>query len=421
MENRAICRQVVEALRNGIPPRRGVELYSVGNEKLIAGVKRHLLSAIQDQGIIRFVNGSWGAGKTHLFRQLRDLAFAENCLVSNVELNVTDAALNRFQTVFYAIARNVSTPVAEEAGSVAEAAPIRHVVRESLAFLATGDHRMPDEVTYQHMDAARTALMADPVIDIDFKKIVLAYWDTFLPEAADADLQEECRSEILQWFSGEGTVGSYRKRFDVNKVPSKDNAKLMLQSLAGFARLSGYRGLLILFDEAEQAYSVMRRSALRDAHNNLLSLINNIDGLPGLFLVYATTPDFYNDPRHGIVTYGALEGRIGRPRDSEPRALDRIWNLDAIQTHRELYQEAARKILNVYSCATNVDAVDLPTQAEIDSLVAQLLIKHPGSSSCRFWRVLTTALVLRLDDHIEGETRSTDQLYVDVMDRLREA
>ena len=79
-------------------------------------------------------------------------------------------------------------------------------------------------------------------------------------------------------------------------------------------RLSGYKGVLILFDEAEQAYSIMRRAALRAAHDNLLSLINNIESSRGLFLIYATTLDFFTDPTHGIVVYGALSGRVGNPR-----------------------------------------------------------------------------------------------------------
>ncbi|MCY7385597.1 MAG: ATP-binding protein [Microcoleus sp. CAN_BIN18] len=69
------CTQVVESLRKGIPPQRGVDLYSVGNEKLILGIKRFHLSAIGEGGLIRFISGSWGAGKTHFFRLLREVAF----------------------------------------------------------------------------------------------------------------------------------------------------------------------------------------------------------------------------------------------------------------------------------------------------------------------------------------------------------
>ena len=75
MDQRLIATQVVESLRKGIPPQRGVELYSVGNEKLMEGIKKRHLDNITEQGIIRFVSGSWGAGKTHFFRQLREVAF----------------------------------------------------------------------------------------------------------------------------------------------------------------------------------------------------------------------------------------------------------------------------------------------------------------------------------------------------------
>ena len=201
---------------------------------------------------------------------------------------------------------------------------------------------------------------------------------------------------------------------------SKENAKLMLQSLTGFVRLSGYRGLLILFDEAEQAYSVMRKSALRDAQNNLLSLINNIESLNGLFLLYATTPDFYTDPRHGIVAYGALSGRIGKPEQHHPRALDTVWNLDAVETTLDAYQAAAKRIRTVYATAFPDAESNLPTERKVQDKVAELFRIHPSLAAIRFWRLLVTALITDFDDHLEGEARSTEQLYDDVMARLRE-
>ena len=231
---------------------------------------------------------------------------------------------------------------------------------------------------------------------------------------------EQTRGEILQWFAGEGTVGTYKKRFGVGKMVSKQNAKLMLHSLASFVRLSGYRGLLILFDEAERAYSVMRKAALRNAHNNLLSLINNIESLAGLFLLYATTPDFYTDPKHGIVIYGALQGRIGKPEDRRPRALDRIWNLDAVETTIEEYQTSATKIRSVYLTAYPEVEAEMPSEERVRQMVAQLRDIHPNMSAVRFWRVLVTAVVVDFDDHLEGEAREPEQLYEDVMDKLRE-
>ena len=68
LNQQSIALQVIESLRKGIPPQRGVDLYSIGNEKLIEGIKKYHFSAMNKGGIIRFVSGSWGAGKTHFFR-----------------------------------------------------------------------------------------------------------------------------------------------------------------------------------------------------------------------------------------------------------------------------------------------------------------------------------------------------------------
>jgi hypothetical protein len=221
---------VIEALRKGIPPRYGVSLYSVGHEKLLDGISKYHLTGIEDQGIIRFLSGSWGSGKTHFFRLVRELAFKNECLVSNVELNVHEAALDKFERVFYSIISNIMTPLYYEEGMGQEAAPFGQVVRESLAYLATGQREVGAEITHDEYMKASQALMADRGIDIDFKKMIQHYWETFLPEAAEPAIQEQTRAEVLQWFSGEGTVGSYRRRFGVTKIVSRDNAKLMLRS-----------------------------------------------------------------------------------------------------------------------------------------------------------------------------------------------
>jgi len=415
-----LASQITEALRKGIPPQRGVAHYSVGNEKLIAGVKKFHLTGIQDRGIIRFVNGSWGAGKTHFFRLLREIAFENDCLVSFVELNANDTALNRFEKIFYSIVRNIATPGYYFGSAQMEAAPFGHVIQEAMGFISRGDHSGTIDISHEDYTKAVEVLFVDGSIDIDFKKMIQAYWDTYLSEGADSAMLEQARAEILQWFSGEGSIGTYRKKYGVSKLVSKDNAKLMLQSLAGFVRLAGFRGLLILFDEAEQAYSIMRTSQLRDAHNNLLHLINRIEEIPGLFMIYATTPDFFTDPKHGIVVYGALAGRIGKPEQKAPRALDTIWNFDAVSTQLEDYQAAAKKIANIYKVSFPEAANKMPDDASIDKFVSELNATHPSLSAVQFWRVMVTALITHFDDYMDGEIRPTSKVYGDVMNRLRE-
>jgi hypothetical protein len=380
---------------------------------------RHL-EGIADKGIIRFVSGSWGAGKTHFFRLMREEAFESNCLVSVVELNVNEAPLNKFERVFFQIVRNVVTPNYFAGEVPTSVTPFGNVLREALVYLSTGAHGQPIGVTHEDFTVASEKLMACEAIDIDFRKIVKSYWETYLAQATDPTLVDQKRDELLQWFSGEGTIGQWRKSHGVNKIVSKDNARLMLQSLAAFIQLVGYKGLVILFDEAEMAYSIMRKSALRDAQNNLLHLLNNVSELTGLFLIYATTPDFFTDPRHGIVIYGALAGRIGTPSDKPPRALENIWNLDALDFELEQYQEAAKKIRSIYLEAYPGSRNEILKEGELGTLVGQLYEKHPRLSQVRFWRVLTATTVRMLDDSIEGEKITATEVYKDVMTHLRE-
>lgn len=432
-----IATQVVESLRKGIPPQHGVDLYSVGNQELIDGIKKFLLSRIGEGGIIRFISGSWGAGKTHFFRLLREVLSQDNCLVSHVQLNVDDAVLNKFERIFSAILRNISTGyyLAEN-----EAAPFGKVIKKSLAYLSTGSCELSNEISYEDYVKAREALILDRSIDIDFKKMIQKYWETFLPMYLHPDMQDPCRndlarwgrgeiqeeirSKIIQWFSGEGGLAIYRNRFQVNKIVDKDNAELMLQSLDGFVRLSGYKGLVILFDEAQQAYSIMRnmrKSPLREAHNNLLSLSHNIEALKGLFLIYATTPDFFTDPKYGIVTLEAWSRQVGKPEQQrQPTALDTIWNLDRVVIELSDYQTAANKILSIYATAYPENTRKLPSQIKVESFVKELYDIHPPLSAVGFWRLLLTALITHFDCQVEGKITSAETIYDDVMERLKE-
>lgn len=420
MSDQQLATGIVESLRHGLPPQKGIRTYAVGYETLLDGIDKRHLSEIENRGILRFVSGSWGSGKTHFFRLLREQAFEKGCLVAGVELNVNEAPLNKFEQVFHSIIQKVQSPGYYAGNVPPTAVPFGAVLGEALVFLSTGKHEQPQRISHEDYTRACEKLMACQAIDIDFRKIVQKYWETYLPEAPDSAVIDQKRAELLQWFSGDGTAGHWRKQ-GINKVVDRSNAKLMLESLAAFARLVGYRGIVILFDEAEMSFSVMKKSALKEAHNNLLHLINNVDQIPGLFLIYATTPDFYTDPRHGIVTYGALAQRIGMPNDKPPKAVDDVWNIDAVAFTLDDYQAAAKKIRDIYMDAYPEAKDTSPTDDALGDVVAELYGKHPQLAQVRFWRVLITATVRALDNSLEREAIPTPQLYNDVMVTLRES
>ena len=417
------ARKIIASLRKGIPPKKGVTKYSIGYEKFLRGIERNIFPDMKIQGTLRFVNGSWGAGKTHLFRLLKERCLQENILVSNVELNNTETPFNKFETVLSAIFKALITPSAyqEEDERVDGFA---RVLVETANFLASGTAIYNENINDNDLKIASDKLMANKNIDIDFKKIVKEYWKTFLTNESSLGEIEEKRGELLQWFSGEGTATQFRKEYKVNKMVNKTNAKLIFSSLAAFIQLAGYNGLAVLFDEAEMGYSTMKKSQLRQSHNNLLSLIANIEKHKGLLLIYATTPDFFTDDKHGVKIYGALAGRIGELKSERPRSLKLIWNLDALVFSLEDYNNAAMRIRNLYLEANVLTKNDLGSDESLKYFVAELYDEYSATAAVRFWRILCKALIEKYFDNIlegdEPEEINARDTYYSSLDALKE-
>src|SRR5437868_13899865 len=112
---------IIEDLRHGIPPRRYVSLYSVGEGEFLEGVRKRHLESASGAGRIRFISGSWGSGKTHFLRLLREKAFDTNYLVATVELSRDETPFNKFEEVFYRIVRSITSPEMYEAGDLSSA------------------------------------------------------------------------------------------------------------------------------------------------------------------------------------------------------------------------------------------------------------------------------------------------------------
>ena len=411
---------IIESLRLGIPPSRGVREYSAGNDDFLEQIrKRHLRETPSIRGKIRFVSGSWGAGKTHFLARIRETAFDSNYLVSSVGLSVDETPFNRFEEVFYRIVREISSPEMYETGTTALDAPLGEVFRQQLF----GSSPPPADAVIDPgiYDHACQTLMKNGEIDIDFRRLVCRYWETFLPNAGDPAMLEDRRGKIMQWFSGEGTIGIYRKEFGVQKLVNRSNARLLLRALGRYSIHAGFTGIVVLLDEAEVSYSTMRKSDLKKAHNNLLHLINSIEESPGLFLVYATTPDFYTDEHHGIQIYGALAQRVGRPEEHSPRALDRVWNLEYVQPDLTDYRTAARKIRDLYQAAYPEYEEMIANDSTLDTFVEELLQAHPRFSAVGFWRVLVKGVIELLERKVEGEeVPSTVELHDAIIEELRE-
>jgi len=389
--------EIIESLRSGVPPRRGVSAYATGTEFVEKVRKRHLDRGIES-GKIRFVNGSWGAGKTHFFRLLREHAFEANLLVSTVELTADQTPFNKFERVLYEVVRNITSPSMYQNGNLSEALPFGEVLRDALDSRAA---EMDSRATAAESLAVEVMQRED--LDIYFRRVVAAYWKTFTAEETELSALAEQRGSLLQWFEGEGQSTALRRDFGIQKMVTKENARIILNSLGPFVKWLGFAGLLILLDESEMTHSTMRKASLKQAHNNLLHLINEVGETEGIFLLYTAVPEFFSDQRTGIIQYGALAARIGQPADKAPAALDKIWNIDKLENSDAHFLEAASKIRALYLVAYDDAKDDVIDEDALRLHVEGLVQQHPEFASVSPWRMVITGVIQVLDRSVEGD------------------
>ena len=218
MVDQARAENIIESLRSGTPPINGVREYSAGNEDFLEQIrKRHLRRIPGVRGKIRFNSPVLGElGKTHFLAQIRETAFDSNYLVSSLQLSADETPFNRFEEVFYRIVKQVASPEMYNGGGRALDAPLGEVFRQQLF---GSDPAAPNAAIDREIyDQAGQELMENGEIDIDFRRLVCRYWETFLPESGDSVMLEDRRGRIMQWFSGEGTIGTYRKEFGVQEA-----------------------------------------------------------------------------------------------------------------------------------------------------------------------------------------------------------
>lgn len=388
---------IVEKLRKGLPPRRYASLYSSGMENFVANVRKQHLDRRSSGGRIRFVSGSWGSGKTHLFRLLAEQAFDANYLVSNVELSKSEAPFNRFELVLASILRNIASHETETGRD--SATPLGDMLR---LHLETVEQRTGTDLA-SVISSEKERLLADEAIDLDVRRVIAAYWETFQPGLSDAGLQVR-RGQLLQWFTGDANRSEMRKTYGVQRVLNKENSRIFLNSIVAVAKFLGYRGLVVLFDESEMSHSTMAKGHLAQAHNNLLHLINEIDSIAGLVMIYAAVPEFFNDDRQGIRIYGALASRIGQPESTPPSALQRVWNLDAVDVPAGQFRDTARRIRTIYAKAFPDDVANLMVEAELLKRVDVVVAEHGQYERVSKWRAVVQECVKLLDLTLEGGT-----------------
>lgn len=225
-------RKIVEALRLGIVPDEGFELFTVGREDEVRDFSRWLESADEPA---KTLIGAYGSGKTHLLNFIRLLALEAGYAVSLIEMDSQESPFSKPKRVYSQIARNLQW---KDGGRIRDfRALLDRILQQGY---------LPDHRYYKY-------------------------------------LRRRMEPELWSWIDGsDGTIRPMSHDGEFSHLPglydytTAANVYCYLLSGLGWAcqrRGVELRGILILFDESEAIYHARGRLLQERSVNFLDALI----------------------------------------------------------------------------------------------------------------------------------------------------
>lgn len=313
--------EVIDALRRGTVPARGLDLLAVGLDRIGPTIEEEVTRAASGGGVFKCLRGEWGSGKTFAARWIADRARRAGFVTSEIQISETETPLHHLQTVYRRLVERLAVGDGD-AGAFRSLIDGWFFVLEEDA-LADGSIDEHDEAALaEATDRLVEARLAEVSrTNSTFATVLRAYRRAM----HDGDLATA--EGLVAWLGGQPNVAAAVKRYaGIKGEIDHAGALSFLQGLLTVIRDSGHGGLLVVLDEVETLQRV--RSDTRDKSLNALrQLIDEVDGgrFPGLYLLVTGTPAFFDGPQ-GVQRLAPLAQRLatdfsGDPRFDNPRAV----------------------------------------------------------------------------------------------------
>jgi hypothetical protein len=293
---------ILQALAAGVVPRVGLQHIQVGRVRELNALVRDIERIADGGSTIRFVIGEYGAGKSFFLSLVRLVALEKKLLTVHADLGPDrrlHASGGQARSLFGEALRNLATRTKPEGGALAGVLErfIGNVVK------ASQENGMPVKRALED----RLGTLRESGGGYDFATVVEAYWRGV--EEGDDDL----KLKALRWLRAEyPTRTEARTALGVRTIIDDADLHAGLKLIAALARLAGYAGLLVCFDELVNLYKLQSKQARDQNYEQILSILNETlqGSTGGLGFILGGTPEFLTDTRRGLYSYTALQSRL---------------------------------------------------------------------------------------------------------------
>lgn len=294
---------IIQALSAGVVPRTGLQHIQVGRVNEVTAAVRDI-DRIADQGsAFRLVVGDYGAGKTFFLHLVRVIALEKRLVTVHADLAPDRRIYARggeARNLYQEAVRNLATRSKPDGGALQSV--VERFVSEA-AKAAKDSGQSAEAIIHQRLES-----LQEQVGGYDYATVISAYC------RGHEQGQEQLKSDALRWLRGEFTTKTdARNALGVRTLVDDETVYDHLKLLAGFVRLAGYAGLLVVFDEMVNLYKLQHAGSRNQNYEQILRIVNDVlQGNVASFGVYlGGTPEFLMDTRRGLISYPALQSRLG--------------------------------------------------------------------------------------------------------------
>ncbi|MGQ4647268.1 BREX system ATP-binding domain-containing protein [Lyngbya aestuarii] len=307
---------LLTSLGAGVVPRVGLEHIAVGREKELAALSQDLENISDGGAAFRFIIGRYGSGKSFMLQLIRNQAMEQGLVVADGDLSPERrlaGTKNQGVATYRELMKNIATRTNPNGGAIALI--LEKWISGILAQVAqeTGlrhkDEGFDDKVESKILEVVNH--LEGLVHGFDFASVITAYWRGYRED------DDHKKDAALRWLRGEfANKTEAKSALGVRVIIDDETWYDYIKLFARFVADIGYKGLLILLDEAVHLYKITHTGSRQGNYDKLLAIFN--DTMQGkaehLGIIIGGTPQFLEDSRRGLQSEAAWQTRLAKSR-----------------------------------------------------------------------------------------------------------
>lgn len=307
-------REIVDALRIGAVPRRGLEHFAVGLDRFAKAIDDELDAVAAGRGKFKAVRGEYGTGKTFFSRWLEHRALQKGFATTLVQISETETPLYRMETVYRRAVEGLQTKEWSDGAFRSLVDRWFFNLEEEVLSSATLDTTNGDAVA-----RAVGELLERRLHDVSKTQPQFA---AALRACHTARVKEDYATAegLVAWLMGQPNVGAGIKRAaNLKGELDHDGAAGFIRGLLELLKQTGRKGLVLVLDEVETIQRV-RADSREKSLNALRQLVDDLvaDRYPGLYVLITGTPQFF-DGAQGVKRSTPLAQRLHTEFGADPK------------------------------------------------------------------------------------------------------